>query len=94
MLHLNEPGIIYTMDIETITLEDFDNIQIPIAISSCSDNTKALFIIDQIELKKAIKNKSLIDIDNIVSKMFHEYLNYNIYVCTCYVNFTIFVAKQ
>ena len=57
MLHLNEPGIIYTMDIETITLEDFDNIQIPIAISSCSDNTKALFIIDQIELKKAIKNK-------------------------------------
>lgn len=45
-----------TMDIETITLKEFDYLQIPIIITSCSGSNSKLFLIDHKSLKIAINN--------------------------------------
>ncbi len=71
-----------TMDIETINLKNFNNLQIPIVISSTHsiDNnetkTTKLFIIDHIKLKLFIKNNNLDSIKLLVINLWKEYYDY------------------
>jgi hypothetical protein len=54
-LKLEAPKPIFTMDLETI---NFNNTQIPVAISSCGQGIKKLFLIDHILLQRDV-NKAL-----------------------------------
>jgi len=71
-----------TMDIETISLKNFNNLQIPILISSVhsiNDNeTKItkLFQIDHLKLRFEIKNNNLNNIKLLVIDLFKEYIDY------------------
>jgi DNA polymerase type B, organellar and viral len=68
-----------TMDIETITLKNFDNLQIPVSISSCSSTNldKAeIFLIDNISLQLAINNNDLNTMEELVNKLWKEYIEY------------------
>lgn len=71
-----EPTQMYTMDIETMTLKDFDDLQIPIAISAASNEDSKVFVIDHVELKVAVNNRSIPHIEKLVDKMFLEYFKY------------------
>jgi hypothetical protein len=63
------------MDIETISLKEFDNIQIPIIISSTfSNNNSCLIQIDNNKLKIFVKEKNIDAINNLVLEMWKSYL--------------------
>jgi hypothetical protein len=64
------------MDIETISLKDFDNIQIPITISTTfSNNNSYLIQINIKKLKLFVKDKDIDGVNNLVIEMWREYLN-------------------
>lgn len=64
------------MDIETITLTAFDNLQIPIVITTYSMTCEAIFIIDHVKLLEAIKKSDIKDIDKLVDDLWSQYFNY------------------
>lgn len=64
------------MDIETISLKDFDNIQIPITISSTfSNNNTYLIQIDSKKLKVFVGERNIDEINNLVIEMWKNYLS-------------------
>lgn len=77
-----------TVDIETITLKHFDSMQIPVVISSYipiinvdgyglnNDTANKLFIIDCKSLEIAINNKDVKTIEDLVNKLWKEYLDF------------------
>jgi len=70
------PKSFSTMDIETISLKEFDNIQIPITISSTfSNNNSYLIQIDNNKLKIFVKEKNIKAINNLVLEMWKNYLS-------------------
>lgn len=64
-LKLETPKPIFTMDLETINL---NNTQVPVAISSCGQSGSKLFLIDPILLQK--------DVTKALSKLWSEYFKY------------------
>lgn len=71
-----------SMDIETISLKNFNNLQIPVLISSVHtidgniNKITKLFQIDKLKLKKEINNNNLDNIKLLVIDLFREYINY------------------
>ena len=64
------------MDIETISLKDFDKIQIPIVITTTLSNKNTYIIkIDNNKLKFFIKEKNIDGINNLVLDMWASYLS-------------------
>ena len=64
------------MDIETISLKEFDNIQIPIIISSTfSNNNSYLIQIDSKKLKLFVEERNIDEINNLVLEMWKNYLS-------------------
>jgi len=72
------PKSFSTMDIETISLKDFDNIQIPITISTTFSKTSRggtyLLQINIKKLKLFVKEKNIDGINNLVLEMWNSYL--------------------
>nr|YP_010160567.1 DNA polymerase [Gymnopilus junonius]QRH17753.1 DNA polymerase [Gymnopilus junonius] len=65
------------MDIETLTFKEFDDLQIPIIITSYTNSKlNRLFKIDYVNLKQAIQNKNLNDVELLVNNLWKDYLNY------------------
>ncbi len=63
-----------SMDIETITLKNFDNLQIPIVITTYSSfKLKNFFIIDYVKLTLAIENNDLKTIEKLVDELWLKY---------------------
>ena len=70
------PKSFSTMDIETISLKEFDNIQIPIIISSTfSNNNSYLIQIDSKKLKLFVEERNIDEINNLVLEMWKNYLS-------------------
>jgi hypothetical protein len=64
------------MDIETISLKDFDNIQIPIVISTTLDCNTHLIKINSNKLKFYVKDKNIKGINTLVLEMWENYLSF------------------
>ena len=63
-----------TMDIETITLKFFDNLQIPVVITTHSTlNFNKIFVIDHVKLKLANENNDLKSIEKLVDGLWLKY---------------------
>jgi hypothetical protein len=64
------------LDIETISLKDFDNIQIPIIISTTINLFSSHLIkIDSNKLKIFVREKNLDEINNLVLEMWRKYIS-------------------
>jgi hypothetical protein len=64
-LKLESPKPIFTMDLETI---NFNDTQIPVAISSCGQGTHKIFVIDHILLQN--------DVDKALDSLWSQYFKY------------------
>jgi len=70
------PKSFAAMDIETISLKDFDNIQIPIIISTSLDGNTHLIKIDVEKLKLFVLEKNIIGINTLIEQMWKNYLSF------------------
>ena len=77
LYEMDELKLFSTMDIETISLKNFDNMQIPIVITSYSNPfINKIFIINNIKLEIAILNNDLNNIEKLVNNLWKEYIDY------------------
>lgn len=74
--NIRQTNLFATMDIETITLNEFDNLQVPVIITTTTNNHSFIFKIDNVKLKEAIINKDLILINSLVDSLWKEYLDF------------------
>lgn len=64
------------MDIETISLQNHDKLQIPVLISTTNSNSTHLFTINIEKLNIAINNKDIVSINKLVDQLWIEYLDF------------------